>query len=128
MLWRLAGPSARIAYERRATLLPSPDFGGRSGYVVLGDPRHGFFTLSQLGTGSTPHTTGGCDTAAPIRVVRVDPANGTQSYVATLPAKLVQPLDCHLSRFEVAVANNSLYPLVDTVRPGVHGRVLRMPL
>ena len=97
-IWRLDGARARLAYMTPATLLPSTDFTSLTGYVVVGNATAGFFTISQLGNRTTPTGVGGCDTAAPIRVVRIDPATGRQRYIATLPRDLAgSDLDCHLS-------------------------------
>jgi hypothetical protein len=97
-IWRLDGAQAHVAYTTPATLLPSTDFTSLTGYVVVGNATAGYFTISQLGNRTTPTGVGGCDTAAPIRVVRIDPATGRQSYVATLPRNLAGgDLDCHLS-------------------------------
>jgi hypothetical protein len=96
-IWRLDGPRARIAYTTPARLLPSTDF-TFTGYVVVGNSTYGYFTISQLGNGTTPDGIGNCDAAAPIRVVRIDPATGQQRYIATLPRSVAGgDLDCHLS-------------------------------
>jgi hypothetical protein len=96
-IWRLDGSRAHAAYTAPATLLPSTDFTG-TGYVVVGNSTAGYFTISQLGNGTTPDAVGGCDTAAPVRVVRIDPATGRQAYIATLPREQAgSDLDCHLS-------------------------------
>jgi len=97
-IWRLDGPQAQIAYKTPATLLPSTDFTSGTGYVVVGNASTGYFTISQLGNDTTPDGVGGCDTAAPVRVVRIDPATGRQGYIATLPRNIAgSELDCHLS-------------------------------
>jgi hypothetical protein len=80
-IWRLDGPDATVAYRTPATLLPSTDFTLRTGYVVVGNGQQGYFTLSENGSSTIPLAIGDCDTAAPIRVVRIDPATGRQSYV-----------------------------------------------
>jgi hypothetical protein len=97
-IWRLDGSQAHIAYMTPATLLPSTDFASGTGYVVVGNATAGYFTISQLGSGTTPNAVGGCDTAGPVRVVRIDPATGRQAYIATLPRNIAgSDLDCHLS-------------------------------
>jgi hypothetical protein len=97
-IWRLDGSQAHVAYATPATLLPSTDFTSGTGYVVVGNARAGYFTISQLGNGTTPDGVGGCDTAAPVRIVRIDPATGRQAYIATLPREQAgSDLDCHLS-------------------------------
>jgi hypothetical protein len=97
-IWRLDGRQARVAYMTPARLLPSPDFTSLTGYVVVGNATAGYFTISQLGNGTTPDGIGNCDAAAPIRVVRIDPATGRQGYIATLPRSVAGgDLDCHLS-------------------------------
>jgi hypothetical protein len=97
-IWRLDGPRAHAAYTAPATLLPSTDFTSGTGYVVVGNSTAGYFTISQLGNGTTPDAVGGCDTAAPLRIVRIDPATGRQAYIATLPREQAgSDLDCHLS-------------------------------
>jgi hypothetical protein len=96
-------------FERPARLVPSDIFGG-TGYVVEGDPQLGFFTLSEDGPSGTPRAIGTCDTKVPIRVVRVDPVTGRQSYVATLPVGLVgTALDCHLVASQGVVADDAFY-------------------
>jgi hypothetical protein len=116
-IWRLDGPNARLVFEQPAQLLPSDIFAG-TGYVVEGSPRLGFFTLSQDGPNGTPRAIGTCDTEAPMRVVRVDPATGSQSYVTTLPVGLVGAgLDCHLVAPQGLVADNAFYFLADPTGP-----------
>jgi hypothetical protein len=112
-IWRLDGPRAQLMFERPAHLLPSDVFGG-TGYVIEGSPQLGFFTLSQDGPNGTPQAVGTCDTKVPMRVVRVDPATGRQSYVATLPVGLVGTgLDCHLVSAQGFVADDAFYFLAD---------------
>jgi len=116
-IWRLDGPSARLVFEQPAHLLPSDIFAG-TGYVVEGDLRLGFFTLSQDGPSGTPPAIGDCDTKVPMRLVRVDPATGRQSYVATLPVSLIGTgLDCHLAAPQGLVADNAFYFLADPTGP-----------
>ncbi len=126
-IWRLDGPTARVAYETRATLLPSTDFGG-TGYAVEGTPQLGFFTLSELGNGDTPLGVGDCDTSAPLRVVRIDPATGKQSYVASVPSKDVgSQFDCHLYSYQSAFGDGALYFLSDSQEPGIqYGLLVRV--
>lgn len=113
-IWRLDGLRAKIGYRARATLLPSTDFASLTGYVVAGNATQGYFTISQLGTGTTPAGVGECDTTAPIRVVRIDPATGAQSYVATLSRSLAgTALECHLSAHQAVFYGRSLYLLVE---------------
>jgi hypothetical protein len=97
-IWHLIGSRAHVASTAPATLLPSTDFTSGTGYVVVGNATAGYFTISQLGNGTTPDAVGGCDTAAPVRVVRIDPATGRQAYIAKLPRDVAgSDLDCHLS-------------------------------
>jgi hypothetical protein len=127
-IWRLDGSGARTVFERPARLLPSDTFGG-TGYVVDGDPDLGFFTLTQDGPNGTPATIGTCDTKVPMHVVRVDPATGEQSYVATLPIGLVgSGLDCHLVASQGLLAADAYYFLADPGGPGdnEYSRVVRV--
>jgi hypothetical protein len=126
-IWRLDGATARVAYETPATLLPSTDFGG-TGYVVEGNPQLGLYTLSELGDGHTPLGVGSCDTAAPLRIVRIDPATGRQSYVATVPSRDVgSQLDCHLYSYQSAFGDGALYFLSDSQEPGIeYGLLVRV--
>ncbi|HEX4034068.1 MAG TPA: hypothetical protein VHX66_06460 [Solirubrobacteraceae bacterium] len=111
-IWRLDGAKVRVAYEAPAKLLPSPEFASLTGYVVVGNPAHGYFTISELGPDTTPDT-GDCDAAAPIRVARIDPLTGRQRYVTTLPRNLAgSALDCHLSAHQAVFYAGSLYLLV----------------
>lgn len=128
-IWRMDGPAARVAYETPGTLLPSPDFGG-TGYVVEGDPMLGYFTLSQLGKGHTPLGIGDCDSSAPLRVVRIDPATGRQSYVATVPLKDVgSQFDCHLYPYQSTLGDGALYFLSDSQEPDIRfGLVVRVSI
>jgi hypothetical protein len=128
-IWRLAGGAARVAYRTPATLLPSTDFGIDTGYVVTGNPREGFFTMTQLGRGRTPDGVGDCDTAAPIRLVRIDPATGAQSYVATLPRRDAgAALDCHLYGYQAVLDDGAFYVLAGQVNnyPD-YTQVVRLP-
>jgi hypothetical protein len=119
-IWRMDGPSARVAYKTPGTLLPSTDFGG-TGYVVEGDPKLGYFTLSELGKGHTPLGIGDCDSSAPLRVVRINPATGKQDYVTTVPSKDVgSQFDCHLFSYQSAFGDGALYFLSDSQEPGTH--------
>jgi hypothetical protein len=63
-----------------------------------------------------------------LRVVRIDPQTGEQSYVASLSQSVVgSQTDCHLYRGQPAYANGSLYLLVDQTGPGlVYARVVRV--
>jgi len=127
-VWRLDGPSARVVFGQPAHLLPSDIFGG-TGYVVEGDPEAGFFTLSELGSGTTPATIGACDSGAPMRVVRIDPSTGVQTYVAALPLSLVGGgLDCHLTAGQSVFAHGALYFLANPSGPGDNqfARVVRV--
>jgi hypothetical protein len=127
-VWRLDGSHARIVFERPARLLLSDIFGG-TGYVVEGDPDLGFFTLAQDGPAGTPATIGACEAKVPMRVVRVDPATGEQSYVATLPLGLVgAELDCHLVASQGLVADDAFYFLAEPSGPGdnQYSRVVRV--
>ena len=127
-VWRLDGPGARVVFERPARLLPSDLFGG-TGYVVEGDPELGFFTLSQLGGGTTPAQIGTCETGSPFRVVRINPSTGVQSYVASLPVSLVgEGLDCHLTAGQSVFTDGALYFLADPGGPGdnQYARVARV--
>jgi hypothetical protein len=122
------GPRAWPAFERPARLLPSDIFGG-TGYVVEGNPQTGFFTLSQDGAAGTPSTIGACDTKAPMRVVRIDPSTGEQSYVAALPLSLVGTgLDCHLVAPQGLFDDGAFYFLADPTGPGdnQYTRVVRV--
>jgi hypothetical protein len=111
-IWRLEGPSARVAYETPGSLLPSTDFAPPTGYVVAGDAAHGYFTLTQLGKGRTPVGVGGCESAAPVRVVEIDPATGRQRYVATLRRGVAgADLDGHLWAGQSVFYEGSLYLL-----------------
>jgi hypothetical protein len=113
-IWRLDGAQAHIAYMTPATLLPSSDFSSLTGTVVVGNAAQGYFAITQLGNGTTPTAIGDCDTAAPVRVVRIDPLTGRQSYVATLPRNLVgSDLDCHLSAHQAVFYAGSLYLLAE---------------
>ena len=113
-IWRLDGSQANIAHITPATLLPSTDFSFLTGYVVVGNTTLGYFTITQLGGGTTPAGVGVCDTAAPVRVVQIDPLTGRQSYVATLPRNLAGAhLDCHLSAHQAVFDAGSLYLLVE---------------
>jgi hypothetical protein len=127
-IWRLNGSRAHIAYMTPATLLPSTDFAPLTGYVVVGNATQGYFTLTQLGNGTTPAAIGGCDTAAPVRVVRIDPVTGRQRYVATLPRNVAgSDLDCHLSAHQAVLYAGSLYLLAE--QSGAipdHQRVVRV--
>jgi hypothetical protein len=123
-IWRLDGSQAHIAYMTPATLLPSTDFAPLTGYVVVGNATQGYFTITQLGNGTTPAGIGDCDTAAPVRVVRIDPVTGRQSYLATLPRNLAgTDLDCHLSAHQAVLDAGSLYLLAgeSSVPPGNPG-------
>lgn len=129
-MWRLAGPDATVAYRTPATLLPAPDFGG-TGYAVVGDPHLGFFTLSQLGAGGTPTGIGDCDASAPMRIVRIDPGTGRESYVATLP----ELDDGNVPECDVQgpgqalIYRSALYLLSDPTAPGVEfGSLVRVSL
>jgi hypothetical protein len=128
-IWRLDGTSASVAYRAPSTLLPSTAFGTATGYVVTGNPREGFFTLTQLGHGRTPTAGGGCDTAAPIRLVRIDPATGAQSYVATLPPDDAGPaLDCHIYRDQAVLDDGAFYVLTgQTDNYPEYTRIVRLP-
>jgi hypothetical protein len=111
-IWRLDGPDAVVAYKTPATLLPSTDFAPLTGYVVVGNAQQGYFTLTQLGQATTPAGTGDCDTSAPIRVVRIDPATGRQSYVATIPLSIAgSQLDCHLMERQGLFYDGAFYVL-----------------
>jgi hypothetical protein len=115
-IWRLDGTAARVAYRAPSTLLPSTEFGSATGYVVTGDSREGFFTMTQLGRGRTPDAVGGCDTAAPIRLIRIDPATGTQSYVATLSRRGAgAALDCHLESDQAVLDDGAFYVLAGQI-------------
>ncbi len=123
-VWRLDGPDAHVAYETRATLLPPPSFGG-TGYVVEGTAQLGLFTLTQLGKGATPTGIGDCKTSAPERIVRIDPATGRQSYVATLPERDAgRYLGCDLEEGQAAFTDGALYLLSDPVNYGYGYREL----
>jgi len=127
-IWRLDGPRAQLVFEQPAHLLPSDIFGG-TGYVVEGDPQLGFFTLSQDGPSGTPRAIGTCDTQVPMRVVRIDPTTGRQSYVAALPIGLAGTgLDCHLITSQGLVADGAFYFLADPTGPGdnQYSRVVRV--
>ncbi len=111
-IWRLDGSRAHLAYMTAATLLPSTDFSFLTGYVVVGNATAGYFTLTQLGNSTTPSGIGDCDTDAPVRVVRIDPLTGRQSYVATLPRNVAGgELDCHLTTHQAVFDSGSLYLL-----------------
>ncbi len=111
-IWRLDGPDAVVAYKTPATELPSTDFAPLTGYVVVGNAQQGYFTLTQLGQGTTPAGTGDCDTSAPIRVVRIDPATGRQSYIATIPPGIAgSQLDCHLMERQGLFYDGAFYVL-----------------
>jgi hypothetical protein len=113
-IWRLNGPQAHIAYTTPANLLPSTDFSFLTGTVVVGNATQGYFAITQLGNGTTPAEPGDCDTGAPVRVVRIDPLTGRQSYVATLPRNLVgSNLDCHLFPHQAVFHAGSLYLLAE---------------
>jgi hypothetical protein len=127
-IWRLDGPQAHIAYMAPATLLPSTYFAPATGYVVVGSSTQGYFTITQLGHGTTPAGVGDCDTAAPVGVVRIDPATGRQSYIARLPRNVAgSDLDCHLSANQAVFDAGSLYLLAGQASaiPG-YQRVLRV--
>jgi hypothetical protein len=127
-IWRFDGPRAQLVFEQPADLLPSDIFAG-TGYVVAGDPQLGFFTLSQDGPSGTPRAIGDCDTKVPMRLVRIDPATGRQSYVATLPSALVGTgFDCHLVTSQGLVADGAFYFLADPTGPGdnQYSRVVRV--
>lgn len=128
-IWRLDGSGARVAYKTPAMLLPSTDFGGGTGYVVTGNPREGFFTMTQLGRGATPDGVGDCDISAPIRLIRIDPATGAQRYVATLPRRDAGPaLDCHLYGYQAVLDDGAFYVL--TGQSGgipAYTQVVRLP-
>lgn len=111
-VWRLDGPHAAVAYETPGWLLPSTTFAPFTGYVVVGDAKHGFFTLSELGKERTPVGIGSCDTSAAIRVVRIDPTTGRQSYVATISRNIAGPqLDCHLTEGQAVEDHGAIYLL-----------------
>jgi hypothetical protein len=116
-IWRLDGPSAEVVFERSAHLLPSDIFAG-TGYVVDGNPQLGLFTLSQDGPSGTPRAIGDCDTKVPMRLVRIDPTTGRQSYVANLPGAVVGTgLDCHLVASQGLVVEDGFYFLADPTGP-----------
>lgn len=131
-IWRLDGPRAHVAYTAAATLLPSSDFALGTGYVVVGNETEGYFTLAQLGDGTTPAAVGACDATAAVRVIGIDPTTGRQRPVATLPRDLAgTDLDCHLSAGQAVFDDGSLYLLADplTGAPGSppgYQRVLRV--
>ena len=111
-IWRLDGPDATVAYKTQATLLPSTDFTLQTGYVVLGNAQQGYFTLSENGTSTIPPAIGDCDTSAPIRVVRIDPATGKQSYVGAIPRSIAgAQLDCHLGENQGVYYDGAFYAL-----------------
>jgi hypothetical protein len=118
-VWRLDGPAAEVAYKTAATVLPAPDFGG-TGYVIEGNPQLGYFTLSQLGAGRTPTSVGTCDGSAPMRIVRIDPATGRQSYVATLPTSDAgTDPECDIDESSQALMyGRALFVLSDVSSPG----------
>jgi hypothetical protein len=127
-VWRLDGPDATVAFETPATLLPADDFGG-TGYIVEGNSEVGYFTVSQLGSGHTPAGIGDCDSSAPLRIVRIDPATGRQSYVAALPAKDTGSyFQCSVDDPpEMEFYDGALYLLADTQRPGdLFGMLVRV--
>jgi hypothetical protein len=128
-IWRVDGGGARVAYRTPARLLPSTVFGIDTGYVVTGNPREGFFTMTQLGRARTPDGVGACDSAAPIRLIRIDPATGAQRYVATLPRRDAGPaLDCHLYGSQAVLDDGAFYVLTGQ-SDGVpaYTQVVRMP-
>jgi hypothetical protein len=134
-IYRLDGDSSLPTFESRATLLPAPNFGG-TGYVVIGSVRSGLYTLSELGSDArTPSAIGQCQTGNPVRVVRIDPANGTQSYVATLPASVLAR-DCNggwLTQDQAVVYGNSMYLLTNDGEgsdfgPDTYSTLVRVPL
>ena len=52
--------------------------------------------------------------------MRIDPATGKQSYVASLPAKYVgSQFDCHLYSYQSAFGDGALYFLSDSPEPGI---------
>jgi hypothetical protein len=114
-IYRFDDEQAHPTYETPARLLPAPSFGG-TGYVVVGSAESGLYTLSELAmTGHTPLMIGQCQKGTPVRVVRINPANGKQSYVATLSASVLAR-DCsgHLLLAGQAVLyGNDMYLLTD---------------
>jgi hypothetical protein len=128
-IWRLDGSAARVAYRAPATLLPSTDFETGTGYVVVGNPAVGYFTLSQLGRGRTQDAVGSCDRGARIRLVRIDPVTGAQSYVATLQrSDAGSGLDCHLSPDQAVLYRGSFYLLTQQLpgRPS-YAELVKLP-
>jgi hypothetical protein len=129
-IWRLDGNAARVVYRTPARLLPSTDFEIGTGYVVIGNPAAGYFTLSQLGHGRTPASVGSCDRGAPIRVVRIDPVTGAQSYAATLPrSDAGSSLDCHLSSGQAVFRDHSFYVLTEQLEGGApsYAELVKLP-
>jgi hypothetical protein len=109
-IWELDGPGATVVYQTPATLLPSAFFTLGTGYVVVGHAEQGYFTLAQLGRGKTPLGFGDCDRSAPVRVVRIDPATGQQSYIATIAPSLAgAQLDCHLVAHQGLFYHDAFY-------------------
>jgi hypothetical protein len=128
-IWRMDGSGARVVYRTPATLLPSTAFGIATGYGVIGNPQRGFFTLTDLGRGRTPIGSGDCVTAAPIRLVRVDPATGTQSYVATMPQyDAGSGLDCHLYAGQAVLHDGAFFVLAgEAGNFPAYTQVVRLP-
>ncbi|HEX3616429.1 MAG TPA: hypothetical protein VHU61_07825 [Solirubrobacteraceae bacterium] len=128
-IWRLEGDRARVVYRTPARLLPSTDFGMGTGYVVTGNAHRGFFTLTQLGSGSTLAGVGGCASTAPVRLIRIDPATGTQSYVATVPlADDGHAFDCHLYSDQAVLDDGAFFVLAGEINNfPEYTQVVRLP-
>jgi hypothetical protein len=133
-IWRLDGGAAHRIYATPADLLPAPNFD--PGYVAIGTAQAGLFTLSELATrGHTPTSIGECKSGTPVRVVRIDPGTGAQSYVATLP-QAVLARDCSgngLLDDQAAVYDGSIYLLTANGKgtdssANIYSTLVRVPL
>jgi hypothetical protein len=112
-IWRLDGNGAHVTYKAPATLLPAPDFAIGTGYTAVGNASVGMYTLSSVSRAATPSEVGQCSAGASLRVVRVSPATGHQSVIATLPRGIV-PQSCsndYLVEHQAVIVANAMYLL-----------------
>jgi hypothetical protein len=131
-IWRLDGTDADVAYEAPATLLPAPDFAIGTGYTAVGNASIGFYTLSNLGREGTPTQVGRCNNGAPVRLVRVNPASGSQTVVGTLPRRIHPDscLDDYLVDKQAVVVGGAMYLLEgpDSAFGGPYSYLVRVDL
>ena len=124
-IWRFDGPQARRVFHTR-TLLPF-------GVIVIGDEAEGLWTVaSQLAPGAGPNADTDTNCTGVPAVVRIDPDNGRQRVVTTLPPGSVgSGYDCEaedLTENQGVIAAGDLYLLDDAAAGGAYTRLFRVRL